>query len=98
MLLCLMFHITALVNHVMDFQIGMEGTGLEPAVEALFGANGFFPDTAMKTIYYAADKMPIQVKQVLRNMLPSLRNDRKKRQVLDTTTTHALPNMSVSGN
>ncbi|XP_041950313.1 apolipoprotein B-100-like isoform X2 [Alosa sapidissima] len=62
------------------FEIGMEGKGLEPTIEALFGANGFFPDTVMKTIYYAADKMPVQVRQTLRNMLPSLRNDRKKRQ------------------
>ncbi|XP_062406579.1 apolipoprotein B-100-like [Sardina pilchardus] len=62
------------------FEIGMEGKGLEPTVEALFGANGFFPDTVMKTIYYAADKVPVQIRKILRNMLPSLRNDRKKRQ------------------
>ncbi|XP_030628767.1 apolipoprotein B-100 isoform X1 [Chanos chanos] len=61
-------------------EIGMEGKGFEPTVEALFGANGFFPDTVLKTIYYAADKMPVQINQVLRNILPALRNDRKKRQ------------------
>lgn len=65
----------------------MEGKGLEPTVEALFGANGFFPDTVMKTIYYAADKMPSQFGQTLRNILPSLRNDRKKRQVLSSYMT-----------
>ncbi|KAL2082439.1 hypothetical protein ACEWY4_022257 [Coilia grayii] len=62
------------------FEIGLEGKGLEPTVEALFGANGFFPDTVMKTMYYAADRMPEEVRKVLRNMLPSLRNDRKKRE------------------
>ncbi|XP_055041957.2 apolipoprotein B-100 [Misgurnus anguillicaudatus] len=62
-------------------EIGMEGKGFEPLVESLFGANGFFPDTAMKTIFYAADKMPIQVNDVLNNIIPGLRNDRKKRQV-----------------
>ncbi|XP_076129303.1 apolipoprotein B-100-like [Alosa pseudoharengus] len=61
-------------------EIGMEGKGLEPTVEALFGANGFFPDTVMKTIYYAADRMPGHFSQTLKNILPSLRNDRKKRQ------------------
>ena len=61
----------------------MEGKGLEPTVEALFGANGFFPDTVMKTIYFAADRMPGHFSQTLKKMLPSLRNDRKKRQVLN---------------
>ncbi|XP_062407541.1 apolipoprotein B-100-like [Sardina pilchardus] len=61
-------------------EVGMEGKGLEPTVEALFGANGFFPDTVMKTIYYAADRMPGHFSQTLKNILPSLRNDRKKRQ------------------
>ena len=70
-------------NHVLCFQIGMEGKGLEPTVEALFGANGFFPDTVMKTIYFAADRMPGHFSQTLKKMLPSLRNDRKKRQVLN---------------
>lgn len=64
----------------------MEGKGLEPTVEALFGANGFFPDIVMKTIYYAADKMPSQVNEVLKTMIPAL-NDRKKRQVCQTQLT-----------
>ncbi|XP_007238433.3 apolipoprotein Bb, tandem duplicate 1 [Astyanax mexicanus] len=62
------------------FEVGVEGKGFEPTVEALFGPNGFFPDTVMKTIYFAADKMPPQFNQVLRNIIPELRNDRKKRQ------------------
>lgn len=65
-----------------QFQVGVEGKGLEPTVEALFGPNGFFPDTVMKTFYYAADKMPPQINNILRNIIPGLRNDRKKRQVL----------------
>ncbi|MCJ8743825.1 hypothetical protein PDJAM_G00098620, partial [Pangasius djambal] len=60
-------------------EVGMEGKGLEPTVEALFGPNGFFPDTVMKTIYYATDKMPSQVNEILKTMIPAL-NDRKKRQ------------------
>ncbi|KAM4600708.1 apolipoprotein B-100-like [Polymixia lowei] len=61
-------------------EIGMEGKGLEPTVEALFGENGFFPDTVLKTMYFVSDKMPHEVNEVLKNLLPVLRNDRKKRQ------------------
>ncbi|XP_039521759.1 apolipoprotein B-100-like isoform X3 [Pimephales promelas] len=61
-------------------EIGMEGKGFEPIVEALFGDDGFFPDTIMKTTLYATDKMPIELNEVLDNMLPFMGNDRKKRQ------------------
>merc|ERR1712142_393165 len=61
-------------------EIGMEGTGLEPTVEALFGENGFFPDIVLKTMYFVSDKMPQEVSLVLKNLLPALRNDRRKRQ------------------
>ncbi|KAK3516813.1 hypothetical protein QTP70_023691, partial [Hemibagrus guttatus] len=61
-------------------ELGMEGKGLEPTVEALFGPHGFFPDTVMKTVYYATDKMPSQINEILKTMIPSL-NDIKKRQV-----------------
>lgn len=61
----------------------MEGKGFEPIVEALFGDDGFFPDTIMKTTLYATDKMPIELNEVLDNMLPFMGNDRKKRQVLN---------------
>lgn len=36
----------------------MHGKGFEPTVDALFGKNGFFPDTLSKTLYWAMDKMP----------------------------------------
>ncbi|KAI5610950.1 apolipoprotein Bb, tandem duplicate 1 isoform X1 [Silurus asotus] len=61
-------------------EIGLEGKGFEPTADVLFGPNGFFPDTVMKTFYYAIDKMPSQVNDILNNMIPGL-NDRKKRQV-----------------
>ncbi|XP_072313030.1 apolipoprotein Bb, tandem duplicate 1 [Eucyclogobius newberryi] len=61
-------------------EIGMEGKGFEPTVEALFGENGFFPDTTLKTMYFVSDNMPLQVSQVLQNVLPAMRKDRKKRQ------------------
>lgn len=36
----------------------MQGKGFEPTVEALFGKNGFFPDTLSKVLYWAVDKVP----------------------------------------
>ncbi|XP_076874065.1 apolipoprotein Bb, tandem duplicate 1 [Brachyhypopomus gauderio] len=62
------------------FEVGMESKQLEPTVEALFDDDGFFPDTVMKIIYYASDKMPTQVNEVLHRMIPTLSNNRKKRQ------------------
>ena len=64
-------------------KVGIEGTGLEPTVESLFGENGFFPDTALKTIYFVSDKMPTMINDVVRKMLPPQKNSRLKRQVLN---------------
>nr|XP_013999411.1 unnamed protein product [Salmo salar] len=61
-------------------EVGMEGKGLEPTVEALFGENGFFPDTVLKTVYFVSDKMPLQVNEVMKRMMPALKKDRMKRQ------------------
>ncbi|XP_062323823.1 apolipoprotein B-100-like [Osmerus eperlanus] len=64
------------------FEVGMEGKGLEPTVEALFGEKGFFPDTVLKTMFFVSDKIPHEINEVLKNMLPALKSDRKKRQNL----------------
>uniref|UniRef100_A0A3Q3W5I2 Vitellogenin domain-containing protein n=1 Tax=Mola mola TaxID=94237 RepID=A0A3Q3W5I2_MOLML len=40
------------------WEIGIQGKGFEPTVDALFGKNGFFPDTLSKTLYWAMDKIP----------------------------------------
>uniref|UniRef100_A0A8C8CJJ5 Vitellogenin domain-containing protein n=1 Tax=Oncorhynchus tshawytscha TaxID=74940 RepID=A0A8C8CJJ5_ONCTS len=61
-------------------EVGMEGKGLEPTVEALFGENGFFPDTVLKIVYFVSDKMPLQVNEVMKRMMPTLKKDRMKRQ------------------
>ncbi|XP_062267991.1 apolipoprotein B-100-like [Platichthys flesus] len=61
-------------------EIGMESKGFEPTAEALFGENGFFPDTAMKIMYFVSDNMPLRVSENLLNMLPNLKKDRMKRQ------------------
>lgn len=36
----------------------MQGKGFEPTIDALFGKNGFFPDTVSKAMYWAMDKIP----------------------------------------
>lgn len=41
----------------------MEGKGLEPTIDALFGKNGFFPDTFGKVMYWTLEKMPPKMKQ-----------------------------------
>lgn len=63
----------------------MEGTGFEPTVEALFGKNGFFPDTALETMYFVFDNMPLKVKEILQNIIPAMKRDRTKRQVFTET-------------
>ncbi|KAM9840239.1 apolipoprotein Bb, tandem duplicate 1 [Aulostomus maculatus] len=61
-------------------EIGMEGTGFEPTVEALFGDNGFFPDTVLKTMYFVSDNMPFKLKDVLQTIVPALKKDGVKVQ------------------
>uniref|UniRef100_A0A8C3AL07 Apolipoprotein Bb, tandem duplicate 2 n=1 Tax=Cyclopterus lumpus TaxID=8103 RepID=A0A8C3AL07_CYCLU len=61
-------------------EIGMEGKGFEPTVDALFGKNGFFPDTALKTMYFVSENMPLRLNKILQNMLPALKKDMMKRQ------------------
>ncbi|XP_053300740.1 apolipoprotein B-100-like [Pleuronectes platessa] len=61
-------------------EFGMEGQGFEPTVEALFGQNGFFPDTAMKTMFFVSENMPLKVSEMMQTIMPALKKDRMKRQ------------------
>uniref|UniRef100_A0A3Q2C9I7 Vitellogenin domain-containing protein n=1 Tax=Cyprinodon variegatus TaxID=28743 RepID=A0A3Q2C9I7_CYPVA len=47
------------------WELGMDGKGFEPTIEALFGKNGFFPDTISKALYWAGGKLPPEVKTFL---------------------------------
>ncbi|XP_067311333.1 apolipoprotein B-100 isoform X2 [Pseudorasbora parva] len=62
-------------------EIGLEGEGFEPAIEVLFGENGFFPDTISKAMYWTNDKIPHPIKRVLDKWISPLRGERMKRQV-----------------
>uniref|UniRef100_H3D442 Vitellogenin domain-containing protein n=1 Tax=Tetraodon nigroviridis TaxID=99883 RepID=H3D442_TETNG len=61
-------------------EIGMEGKGFEPTVEALFGPNGFFPDTMLKAMYYVLDSMPQKFSEIMKKFTPGLRRDRLNTQ------------------
>ncbi|KAM3861059.1 apolipoprotein B-100-like [Diretmus argenteus] len=63
------------------WEVGMVGKGFEPAIEALFGKNGFFPDTVSKAMYWAEDKMPNKINEVLEKWTAPLRSDEPRQQV-----------------
>ncbi|XP_041668257.1 apolipoprotein B-100 [Cheilinus undulatus] len=62
------------------FEVGIEGTGFEPTIEALFGENGFFPDAISKVLYWAEGRA-----SRLRETLDRIASDRNrmKRQIPD---------------
>ncbi|CAB1331056.1 unnamed protein product, partial [Coregonus sp. 'balchen'] len=55
-------------------EVSIEGNGYEPSLEALFGEQGFFPDSVSKAMYWAGLKMPDSVQQVLENWIAPLRS------------------------
>ncbi|KAF7654321.1 hypothetical protein LDENG_00071110 [Lucifuga dentata] len=61
------------------FEVSIEGGGFEPTIEALFGENGFFPDTLSRVLYWAGDEAPQRLQQVLDRIAPN--TSRMKRQV-----------------
>uniref|UniRef100_UPI0037E9B8DE apolipoprotein B-100 n=1 Tax=Semicossyphus pulcher TaxID=241346 RepID=UPI0037E9B8DE len=60
------------------FEVGVEGTGFEPTIDALFGENGFFPDSLSKVLYWAGDRAEA-LRETLVRFAPD--RDRMKRQV-----------------
>ncbi|XP_041951597.1 apolipoprotein B-100-like [Alosa sapidissima] len=59
------------------WEFGMEGKGFEPTIEALFGKNGFFPDTVSKAMYWTGDKMPEKMVKILENWGIQLKTDKQ---------------------
>ncbi|XP_041832055.1 apolipoprotein B-100-like [Melanotaenia boesemani] len=60
------------------WELGMDVKNFEPSIEALFGQNGFFPDTVSKALYWAEDKMPPKVKEVLEKWVAPLKSKGQK--------------------
>ncbi|XP_075993729.1 apolipoprotein B-100 [Genypterus blacodes] len=61
------------------FEIGIEGSGFEPTIDALFGEKGFFPDAVSRVLYWAGNNAPETLKQVLDRLAPA--SGRMKRQI-----------------
>ncbi|KAM9778214.1 apolipoprotein Bb, tandem duplicate 1 [Syngnathus typhle] len=61
-------------------EIGIEGKGFEPTVDALFGDAGFFPDTAMKTMYFVSDNVQA-VREIVQRFIPALKDAEMKKQL-----------------
>jgi len=76
------------------WEFGMEGKGFEPTIELLFGKNGFFPDTLSKTMYWAGDKMPNKLNDVLEKWVEPLRSERLKRQVPENIVREIVRNFN----
>ncbi|XP_032399124.1 apolipoprotein B-100 [Etheostoma spectabile] len=60
------------------WEIGMEGRGFEPTIDALFGKTGFFPDTLCKTLYWTLDKIPPKMKEELEKLVSPLDTEGQK--------------------
>ncbi|XP_077365952.1 apolipoprotein Bb, tandem duplicate 1 [Festucalex cinctus] len=75
-------------------EIGIEGEGFEPTVEALFGDDGFFPDTALKTTYFVSDNI-LAVKEIVQRFIPGLKNAKFKRQVSQSFIKEVEQNLIV---
>uniref|UniRef100_A0A3B3XD90 Vitellogenin domain-containing protein n=1 Tax=Poecilia mexicana TaxID=48701 RepID=A0A3B3XD90_9TELE len=74
-------------------EIGMTGEGFEPTIEALFGENGFFPDTALKTMYFVSENMPQAVNKILENAIPALKRNRMKRETSNNLVSEVRQNL-----
>ncbi|NXF85617.1 APOB protein, partial [Eubucco bourcierii] len=47
------------------FELGLDGKGFEPTLEALFGEKGFFPDAASKALYWVDGRVPETISKTL---------------------------------
>ncbi|XP_075717159.1 apolipoprotein B-100 [Rhinoderma darwinii] len=63
------------------FEIGVEGKGFEPTLDALFGKEGFFPDCATKALYWADGKVPDKVTEVLYKWFGISRQDKQNQDL-----------------
>ncbi|KAM8953244.1 apolipoprotein B-100 [Pelodytes ibericus] len=47
------------------FEVGVDGKGFEPTLDALFGKGGFFPDCALRALYWSDGKVPDKITEIL---------------------------------
>ncbi|XP_077147606.1 apolipoprotein B-100 [Ranitomeya variabilis] len=63
------------------FEIGLEGKGFEPTLDALFGKEGFFPDTTTKALYWVDGKVPDKVTEILYKWFGISRQDKQNQDL-----------------
>uniref|UniRef100_A0A4W3HYI8 Apolipoprotein B n=1 Tax=Callorhinchus milii TaxID=7868 RepID=A0A4W3HYI8_CALMI len=73
------------------FELGLDGKGFEPSLEAIFGLEGFFPNSAMKALYWVDGKVPEKVSQVLFNWFGVSRNSEAPKDVSEIQTQAGTP-------
>lgn len=59
-------------------QIGLEGKGFEPTLEAFFGKQGFFPDNVNKALYWVDGRVPDIFSKVLRDYFGYTKEDKRE--------------------
>ncbi|XP_034515741.1 apolipoprotein B-100 [Ailuropoda melanoleuca] len=65
------------------FEIGLEGKGFEPTLEALFGKQGFFPDSVNKALYWVDDQVPDHVSKVLVDHFGYTKDDKREQDMIN---------------
>ncbi|XP_042536666.1 apolipoprotein B-100 [Dipodomys spectabilis] len=64
------------------FEIGLEGKGFEPTLEALFGKQGFFPDSVNKALYWVNGQVPDHVSKVLMDHFGYTKDDKHEQDMV----------------
>ncbi|GAB1297285.1 Apolipoprotein B-100 [Apodemus speciosus] len=65
------------------FEIGLEGKGFEPTLEALFGKQGFFPDSVNKALYWVDGRVPDHVSKVLVDHFGYTKDDKREQDMVN---------------
>ncbi|KAK1333256.1 hypothetical protein QTO34_006797 [Cnephaeus nilssonii] len=64
------------------FELGLEGKGFEPTLEAFFGKQGFFPDSVNKALYWVDGKVPDRVSEVLVDHFGYTKDDKREQDMV----------------
>uniref|UniRef100_A0A8D2DWC7 Apolipoprotein B-100 n=1 Tax=Sciurus vulgaris TaxID=55149 RepID=A0A8D2DWC7_SCIVU len=64
-------------------EIGLEGKGFEPTLEALFGKKGFFPDSVNKALYWVNGQVPDHVSKVLVDHFDYTKDDKHEQDMVN---------------
>ncbi|KYO48892.1 apolipoprotein B-100 [Alligator mississippiensis] len=64
------------------FEIGLDGKNFEPTLEALFGHQGFFPDSTSKALYWIDGRVPEQVSKMLFDYFGYTRKNTQEQELM----------------